>query len=238
MAAVLAIGFGLNFALGRSSFGAPASVHLHALLFVGWTGLYVLQTGLAATGSLALHRRLGWLAVGWLPAMVLAGTYVTVMSVRREAVPFFSTPGYFLIMNPLGVLTFAGLSGAAMVLRRRTQWHRRLMLCGMAVLTGPGWGRFAPVPLLIPHAGLGVIALVLLFPLAGMLWDLRSRGRVHPAWWWGIGTILAMQVLIEIVPATPLGGAIYRAAAAGSPAAGHDRLAYPPFPPGFPIPHP
>ena len=31
---VLAIGFGSSFVLGRSSFGAPALVHLHALIFV------------------------------------------------------------------------------------------------------------------------------------------------------------------------------------------------------------
>ena len=30
-------------------------------------------------------------------------------------------------------------------MRRRTDWHRRLMFCGMAILTGPGLGRLLPM---------------------------------------------------------------------------------------------
>lgn len=238
MALVLITGFGLHFARGYSSFDAPIAVHLHALVFVSWTGLYLLQTGLAAIGSIALHRRVGWIAAGWLPVMVLMGTYVTVMAIRRGHQPFFFPYGYFLIANPLTVLTFAGLTASAIRMRRQTQWHRRLMLCGMALLTGPGWGRFAPVPLLIPYAGIGILALDLLFPLAGVVYDWRVRGRVHPAWWFGIAAMIGVNVVEQVIPRTPVGAALFEVAMRGSPAAAKNPLDYPPFPPGFPIPHP
>lgn len=236
---VLALGFGTQFATGRSSFGAPAIVHVHAAVFVGWTALYVVQVASAAVLSRRWHRRLGWLSLGLVPLMVVLGIAVTLLAVRRGTVPFFFTPGYFVVMNLVSVLVFAGLTGAALVVRRRrTQWHRRLMTCGMAVLTGPGWARFAPVPLLIPHAGLGVMALVLVFPLAGAIRDRRATGRVHPAWWVGIGTILAAQLVMEVLPRTAAGHAFYAAVTARSPGAALEPDTYPAPPPRVPAPPP
>jgi hypothetical protein len=91
MTLVLVCGFGVQFAMGRSSFGAPFYVHLHALVFFGWAMLYLLQAALIATGSPALHKRLGWLAVAWVPAMIVTGTFVTVVAARTLRVPFFSS---------------------------------------------------------------------------------------------------------------------------------------------------
>ncbi|NIJ06807.1 hypothetical protein FHS31_000389 [Sphingomonas vulcanisoli] len=231
MSVLVVAGFSLQLAAGRSSFGAPLRVHIHAIIFFGWVVLYLTQNILAARGSLALHRRLGWLSLAWIPAMVAMGTYVTVLLVRLGHTPFFFQPGYFLIMDPLSVFTFAGLAAAAIVKRRQTQWHRRLMFCGMAILLGPGVGRLIPMPLLIPYAGEAVFALVILFPIAGVIRDLRVTGRVHPAWWWGLATIAAMQFTINLITFSAVGVGIYNAVAAGSPGANVPPLAFPPFPP-------
>jgi hypothetical protein len=231
MTLVLVAGFSVHLALGRSSFDAPLALHVHALLFFGWTAYYLAQNTLVATGLVATHRRLGWLAAAWVPAMVIMGTYVTVELVQRGSVPFFFEPLYFLVMNPLTIVTFAGLTAAAVVLRRRTQWHRRLMLCGMALLTGPGFGRLLPLPFLIPYAGWAVFAAVMLFPLAGVIRDLRRGGTVHPAWGWGMGAIIAMQLAIEVGSSSALGVALYDRVTAGTAGAAIDPQAYPPMPP-------
>lgn len=232
MALVLVCGFSLQLATGRSSFASPLPVHMHALLFFGWTTLYVLQNALAATGSLATHRRLGWLATIWIPCMVAAGLVVTVAMVRRGGTPFFFEPLYFLIMDSLALLSFAGLAAAAIVIRRRTEWHRRLMLCGMAMLTGPGFGRLLPMPFLIPFAGETVFAALILFPLAGVIRDLRRSGEVHPAWWWGIGVMIGAQASIDLISHSPIGTAVYEVVTRGSPGATIAPMAYPPFPGG------
>jgi hypothetical protein len=231
MALVLVAGFSFQLAMGRSSFErSPWFVHLHALVFFGWTTLFVTQNVLAGTGSIALHRRLGWLAVGWIPAMVVMGLVVTVAVERRGAVPFFFTPAYFLVMDPLSVFTFAGLATAALVRRRETAWHSRLMLSGMTVLTGPGLGRLLPVPFLIPYAGAAIFAVLMLFPLAGVVRDIRRAGKVHPAWLWGIGALVCFQLSTELLSRSGIGVSLYEAVVAGTPAAMIDPQAYPPPP--------
>jgi hypothetical protein len=234
MTLILIAGFSTSIAFGRSSFAAPMRVHVHAFVFFGWTMLYLAQNLLVGRGYRTIHKQLGWLAVGWIPAMVAMGTLVTVEMVRAAYVPFFFQPLYFLVMDPLSVLVFAGLMTAALVTRKRTQWHRRLAFGGMTVLLGPGFGRLLPMPLMIPYAGWGVYAAVMLFPLAGVIRDLRRTGRVHTAWWVVIATITTMQVTIDLVAFSPAGRALYDRVAAGSPGAAVDPLAFPPFPAGAP----
>lgn len=234
MALVIVAGFSTHLAMGRSSFSAPPVVHAHAVVFMGWVGIYVLQTVFATTGSIVLHRRLGWIGAGWIVAMVALGIGITVMNVRRGHAPFFFEPLYFLVMNPLSILTFAGLTVAAIVRRHQTAWHRRLHFCGMAILLGPGFGRLLPMPLLIPYAGYAPFVALMLFPLAGMIADQRRTGSVHPAWWWGAGTIVVMQALIVAITYSPLGLALYDAVVAGAPGATIAPLDFPP-PPGGPL---
>jgi len=232
MAIVIVAGFSLNAAMGRSSFGAPLSVHVHGLLFMGWLGLYLTQNALVATGNVAVHRRLGWISAIWVPAMIVAALYVIVAMVRRGAVPFFFTPIYFLTMDTMILASFVALTVAAIRLRRRTDWHRRLMFCGMAVFTGNGLGRLLPMPLLIPYAGEAAVAASLVFPLWGMVSDRRRDGRIHPAWWWGLAAILGGQVVAELLAGSPLGLSLYNWIAAGSAGAHVAATAYPALPVG------
>ncbi|NJC35287.1 hypothetical protein GGR88_002801 [Sphingomonas jejuensis] len=231
MALVIVLGFSTQLAMGRSSFSAPVMVHVHAVAFFGWTVLFVVQTALVGSEARQLHRRLGWVGAGWAAAVVAIGLYTTVMMVRRGGAPFFFTPAYFLFMNSLFVLGFGGLTAAAIVQRRNTSWHRRLMICGMAILTGPAFGRLLPLPLMIPWAGWGVFVAVMLFPLAGMIGDLRRVGRIHPAWWWGAGTIAVIQAAVGPIAASPPGIALYDRVVAGGRGETVAPLAYPPFPP-------
>lgn len=132
MAAVVVAGFGTQLAMGRSTFAAQPLVHVHAVLFMGWVSLYVVQNCLIAAGNTQFRKKLGWLGLGWMFAMVLVGIATTIAMVRRGAVPFFFEPAYFLVMNSISILTFAALGITAIVLRRRTEWHRRLHFCAMA----------------------------------------------------------------------------------------------------------
>lgn len=231
MAAIVVAGFSLMIVTGRSSFASPPIVHAHAVVFMGWVVLYVTQNALVARGSIALHRRLGWIGAGWVVAMVVLGTVVTVRLVRLGHAPFFFPPALFLVLNPVSILTFAGLTAAAIVRRRQTEWHRRLHFSGMALLLGPAYGRLLPMPFLIPYAYEVDFLAVLIFPVIGIIADLRRSGKVHPAWWWGLGTIVGSTLLVEAIAYSPVGTALYHAATAGSPGASVAPLAYPPFPP-------
>lgn len=209
-------GFGFQYLMGRSTFASPVRVHIHAFFFMGWVAIYLLQNIFVATGRMHLHRRLGWIAAAWVVPMVIMGCVVTVAMVRNGTVPFFFRPLQFLIFDPVTVFTFAGLTAAAVVLRRRTEWHRRLHFCAMSLLLAPAFGRLLPLPLLQPWGWEASFAAGLAFPVVGALSDIRRSGRVHPAWMWGIAVSLAAFVLIEAITYSPLGTSIYDSVTAGS----------------------
>jgi len=229
MAAVLVAGFSFNLAMGRSTFASPPLVHLHAFTFFGWVVLYVTQNALILTGNRRHHRQLGWLALLWIPAMVVLGTAMTIHSLRNGGGPPFFDQNEFLFGNPLGILTFAGLAGWAITVRANTGWHRRLMFCAMAVLTGPGFGRLLPMPLLIPWAWWVSNLVPLIFPVIGMLADRRRYGAVHPAWYWGVGVTLAMLVVIDLLAYSAFGTGLTQQLLAGYPGGERSMAAF--FPP-------
>jgi hypothetical protein len=216
MAIIIAAGFSFQLAMGRSTFASPVRVHVHAVLFMGWVAIYLMQNSFVAASRIELHRRLGWVAAGWMVAMVVSGFVVTVAMVRSGTVPFFFQPVHFLIFDPVAVLTFGGLTTAAILLRRSTEWHRRLHFCGMTILIGPAFGRLLPMPLLQPWSWEAAFAITLLFPIAGILTDIRRRGHVHPAWKWGIAAILGSFIITQAVTYSPVGTAIYDRVTEGS----------------------
>ena len=232
MAAIIAAGFSFQLAMGRSTFASPLRVHIHAILFMGWVAIYLAQNLLVASGRVGLHRRLGWVAAAWMIPMVISGFLITAIMVRNGKAPFFFQPLQFLVFDPLTVTGFAGLTVAAILLRRRSEWHRRLHFCGMALLLAPAFGRLLPLPLLQPWAWEATFGVTLLFPLAGMRADLRRSGRVHRAWWWGIGTMAAVFVLTQAITYSPVGTVLYDAVTRGTPGAAIGPLDFAPPPAG------
>ena len=230
MAATVFVGFSFHLAMGRSSFDAPLLVHGHAVVFMGWVCIYVLQNWLVASGNVALHRRTGWLAVGWLALLIWFGTAVTMAVVQNGTAPFFFLPQHFLIVNPLGLLASVGLVAAAVALRRRTDWHRRLQLCAMAMLMGPAFGRLLPMPFMKPYAFEIASLAGLIFPLIA-IWRDRRQGHIHPAWAWGLPVMPIVLLLALLLSHSPVGDAYYRAVTAGTPGANIAPMDYPPPPP-------
>lgn len=230
MALVLVAGFSVQLAMGRSTFAAPLLTHVHALVFFGWVVIFVVQSTLGSAENERLHRRLGWLATGWIAVMVVLGTMTTIALVQRGAVPFFFVPQFFLIADPATVIGFAALSYTAVAIRRRTDWHRRLHVCAMAFLMGPGFGRLLPMPFMGPYAFEIAFAAGLVFPLAGAVRDRVRDGRVHPAWWSGLAVLAATMPLVHLVAYSSVGATFYSSAVAGTPGASVDPLAYPPPP--------
>ena len=231
MALIIIAGFSLNLAMGRSTFAVPLAYHVHAGIFMGWLALYIAQALTIARGEVALHRRLGKLAYPWIAAMLVAGTVVMVVVARRTGGPFFFHKAEFLISNIALLWCFGGLTWWALRVRRHTGWHRRLLLSGFAILTGPGVGRLLPMPLMIPYAWQISTAVTLIFPAIAMIRDKRRHGRVHPAYWWGTGIYVGVFLASLLVAYSPLGTALTEWVVAGTPGAERPMEAF--LPPGF-----
>lgn len=220
MVATILAGFSLNFMLGRSSLSSPLLVHAHGVVMLTWLGLYLMQNTLIFAGNVALHRRMGWLAAAWVPVVLAMGLLVMRHSLQTRGGPPFFAQNQFLISNPLQLFGFAGLTAWAISVRRNTGWHRRLMFCGMAMLCGPGFGRLLPMPLFIPFAWYASIFVpIALFVGAGMIADILRYGRVHPAWFWGVGVSVGLQIIADVIAYSPLGYSLTEWFVGGTPGA-------------------
>src|ERR1043165_8063878 len=99
MAFTIVAGFLFQHAMGRSTFAAPPLVHAHAIVFMGWVAIYLTQNLLIGSGRVDIHRKLGWIAVGWIFPMVLLGCLVTLAVLRRGDVIFIFRPLQFLVFD-------------------------------------------------------------------------------------------------------------------------------------------
>lgn len=219
MAATIVGGFATNLAMGRSTFAVPWTYHLHAAVFFSWVALYLAQNFLVASDRLAVHRRLGWASVILAPVMVVMGLVIMTVSMRRTGGPFFFDQNEFMISNVFQLILFCGFVFAAVGQRKNTGWHRRLMFMGTTILTGPGLGRLLPMPLMIPHAWRLMVLITLIFPAIMMIADKRRYGKVHPAWFWGIGLVLAGQIVADLIAYSPLGVSLTQSVVEGTPGA-------------------
>lgn len=227
MAGLVFAAFSTQLAAGRSTFGAPLRVHIHAIAFMGWVVLFLTQSWLGARRSLALHRKLGWIATGWMVAMLGAASWIIVAISRHATVPFFFQPQQFLIFDPAILLGFVGMTVWAIRRRAQTDWHARLHICAMSMLLSPAFGRLMPMPLLAPYAFEASYVAGLIFPIVGVIRDIRRHGRAHPAWLRALAVMLVVPVAIDAVAYSPIGASLYRTVTAGSKGATIDPLAFP-----------
>lgn len=202
MAVTVVLAFSLFAALGISSFGAPWWVHIHAVTFMSWIAFYILQNTLIFRNSVALHRRLGRIGAVYVVWMVLVGLVLTPVTLIAGRSPPFFTPPYFLALDWVNVLVFAGLMFAAIYNRKRTDWHRRLMLCATICVIAPALGRLIVIAGLPMTAGINVAGL-LIFVVIAILFDWRNRQIIHPAYVWGAGALVAFALATELLAVFP-----------------------------------
>jgi hypothetical protein len=167
--------------------------HIHGLVFTSWVVLFVVQTSLVSARRTDLHRRLGVLG-GVLALLMLGVGYQAAVTAARRG---FSTPGLppplvFLAVPIFDLLVFATLVGTGLYLRRKPAAHKRLMLLStVAVLTAA----IARLPYVLPLGPPAFFGLTDLLIIAAMVYDWRTRGRVHPALLWGGLFLIASQPL-------------------------------------------
>ena len=215
MAAIfVAIAFGGFFAtywlqIARGTFNGSPLLHVHGLLFSAWTLFFFSQATLMANRKVRQHRAWGLLGISLATAMVFMGLAVAIEGLRNRVDAGYSDAARAFVITPVSaVVLFAALVAAAIANVRRPEWHKRFMLVATASIlqapiarffflaaTGggpgvrPGLGPPPPIERGI-SAGLLVASLV----VVAMVHDWRSRGRVHPAYWWGFGALMAVQL--------------------------------------------
>ncbi|MGB6605000.1 MAG: hypothetical protein WA747_07190 [Steroidobacteraceae bacterium] len=177
---IVLAGFSVDLDLLRDMSGVSTLVRLHGLVMLGWIALFVTQTVLVARSRVDWHRRLGIFGALLAAVIVIADTATVVVAFRlggRHLPPGMPAP-LFLALALFDLLTFSILVSGAIALRRRSDWHKRLMLLGVIMVLDAALARFISV-----YTSWGVDAALVrngLVLLCVVIDSLRYR-RLHPA---------------------------------------------------------
>ena len=129
------------------------------------------------------------------PTMRIAATTVTAVSTASTVLstPAGIPPLIFLVL-PLGeMVAFAALFGTAIALRKRSEWHKRLMLLATLAMLAPAMARL-PFEFVATGGPPVFFALVDLVIIGFIAIDTIRNRRVHPAFIAGLAFIVFVQV--------------------------------------------
>ena len=163
-------------------------VHVHGFVMTAWIALFLTQTLLIARRRVDLHRRLGTFGVGLAMLVILVGAPTLIKAAARRSHDVHSTRFLWMLaaFDGIALVVFAGLVGAAVLLRRRGDYHKRLMLLATLSLLGPAFGRLtAYAKGLRGDSDIGVLLLCAGTVLACLVVDTVRSHRLHPTFFWG-----------------------------------------------------
>jgi hypothetical protein len=140
----IAVGFSTTYfgPMARREFHGPLIVHIHGLFALSWIVLFMTQSLLVREGATKVHMRLG---IAGLPIAV--GVLVTGMMVAHwTVVRDLRTRGTAALSGGAGTFTslllFLAFAAAALAMRRKPDWHKRLMLLATLIVWWPAWFRW------------------------------------------------------------------------------------------------
>lgn len=169
----------------KSYFGTlvlPTLLHLHGAILTLWFVLFFVQVRLVAAHRIDLHRLLGYGAL--LTVLVLwVSSAVAIQATRRDylAAPHSDAALSFRAFLLLGeLLSFACFVALALLLRRRPEIHKRLMLLGSCCILGAAITRI-PLHFIQTLNLWGIIGIHDSVPIAFILYDTIRTRILHPA---------------------------------------------------------
>ena len=206
---ITVIGFSRRYFLPLSdgSFTAPAIVHVHGIITLGWVGFVVLQSALVATGRTSLHRSLGMAGIALGALLVFTATELVLLQLARGLKGDGPAPREFAALMLSTLVLIATLFGTAIAQVNRPEIHKRLMTLATIVILTPALARIiqlgAPSLSRLARNDLAVCASDAL-ALGVIIIDARWRGRPHPAYLLGGAGIVAVQLAALLLRSTPL----------------------------------
>jgi len=195
------VGFGPTYffsTISGTTFELTGPLHVHGAAFTTWMVLLVIQTTLVAAGRTDIHRKLGVAGAVLGAVMMVLGAYVALTRFHAGLMnpPPGIPAGVLLAVALATIVVFPVLFGSALLLRRRVDYHKRLVLIATLELVTAAVARWPGVSSLGPP---GFFAITDLFLVALVVYDFRSRGRIHPATRWGGLLLIASQPLRLVI---------------------------------------
>lgn len=184
-------------------------VQVHGLVMFTWVGLFLTQVVLIVCHRPRWHRRLG--AIGMVLAILVVAlgvpTAITASRLGGDHLPPGATPTGFLADALTQLAAFALLAGSGLALRKRPEYHKRLMLLSNLPPL------IAAIVRLVGflHLTIGATPLrnLLLLTLVGV--DTSRTRRLHPALLAGGACLIAADLAASALVGTTVWARIVHA---------------------------
>jgi hypothetical protein len=190
-------GFAPTFYLKGVLGGAPDLDTLrmiHGAVMTTWFTLFLVQARLVAAGRTDIHRKLGLAGIVVAAAVVGMGMSLAIAAARTGFSPVPEIPALVFLVMPVGeMFVFTVLFAVAIALRKRSAWHKRLMLLATLAMLTPAVARlpFAFLRAGGPPAFFAVTDLIILGCIA---FDTVKNRRLHPAFIAGLAFVVVGQL--------------------------------------------
>ncbi|MBV8671849.1 MAG: hypothetical protein JOZ33_00325 [Acidobacteriaceae bacterium] len=178
----------------------PYIVWVHGATFYGWVLFFILQSGLVKIRQTRWHRRIGWFGFALGIAVLGLGVSTTIVMHRFEFLTLHQGRDAIIgISVPLwDMVCFAVAFGLAILLRKKLEYHRRLMLIASCTLTAAAWGRLPESVL----PGFWFYAGVDLLIAMGATRDLLVNRKIHPVYLIALPSFVVGQIAISQITRT------------------------------------
>jgi hypothetical protein len=208
LTAAVVIGFARTYYL-RPWFELPPltrTAHVHGLMWTAWLLLHYVQARLVSAHRADVHRKLGIFGAALGIALVISSGQFAIDAVLAGRAPPGRVPLEFLSVSLGTTFMFAIFLSAALVMRQRREWHKRLMLLASIVVLVPAIGRLDTLMFKTFGTPRLVLPIVVSMAFVAWLWvnDWRKKGAVHPASLYGGILLLAAIPLRSWIGTTDL----------------------------------
>ena len=196
-------GFSVDLELLKDMSGISLLVRFHAAVMFTWVCLFVVQILLVAMGRTQWHRRLGIFGVILAVLLVAVGstTAMTAAQLGGDHLPPGMPINFFLAGSFELLILFSVFVSAGIALRRRSDYHKRLMLLATLPLLDAALARFigAYTDWAIDP---GTVRNFVVFGCIGI--DTIWHRRLHPAFAAGAALILVADFLVPTIAHTDI----------------------------------
>ena len=182
---VVALGFGVTYVvpMARRTFSAPWFVHLHGASALSWIVLIIVQAKLVRGRRTPLHRRLGQIALPLALVVWASGIATAVWAAERDLPELGTAATSGLGGTVIGLTLYLLLVIAALAMRLRPDWHKRLVMLATIQVLWPAFSRLRHLLPAVPNPEIWFALVLAYLPiLVAALRDRWVYGKIHPVW--------------------------------------------------------
>jgi len=211
---IVLVGFSPTFYL-RAFFDVPPIplyVYGHGVALTAWFIWFCVQTTAVNNGRVDLHRRLGAVGVTIGILVLISGAAAAMGLAPRLLEKYGNIDSDFsriagVVWGNIGMLVaFTGFLVAAVLNRRNSEIHKRLMYFASIGIILPAFGRIAKFPMIdLPEPPLAFAGLLTFLVLLG-IFDRTDNGSVHRVTWIGGIALFASLIFFGLVVPTTAPG--------------------------------